>query len=112
VVLVTHDHGVARHAGRIVSMQDGRVIDDAPVLSPTDARAAADGRSHTRQWAAIPTARWSDPTGRSHRWRNLYVADASVFPSSGGGEAPSLTIEALAIRTGRSIAESLRRAEI
>ena len=53
-----------------------------------------------------------DPTGRSHRWRNLYVADASVFPSSGGGEAPSLTIEALAIRAGRLIAESLRRAEI
>ncbi len=36
---------------------------------------------------------------RSHRWRNLFVVDGSVFPSSGGGEAPSLTIEALAIRT-------------
>ncbi len=35
---------------------------------------------------------------RSHRWRNLMVVDASVFPSSGGGEAPSLTIAALALR--------------
>lgn len=34
---------------------------------------------------------------RSHRWLNLYVTDASVFPSSGGGEAPSLTIQALAL---------------
>lgn len=35
---------------------------------------------------------------RSHRIRNLYVVDASVFPSSGGGESPSLTIEALGVR--------------
>ncbi|MDS4014293.1 MAG: GMC family oxidoreductase [Candidatus Accumulibacter sp.] len=35
---------------------------------------------------------------QSHTWENLYICDASVFPSSGGGESPSLTIEALAIR--------------
>jgi choline dehydrogenase-like flavoprotein len=45
-----------------------------------------------------------DPDLRSHRWKNLYVVDASVFPSSGGGESPSLTINALAIRAGRHIA--------
>lgn len=44
-----------------------------------------------------------DAFGRSHRWRNLWIADASVFPSSGGGEAPSLTIQALALRTARQI---------
>jgi choline dehydrogenase-like flavoprotein len=53
-----------------------------------------------------------DATGRSHRWRNLYVADASVFPSSGGGEAPSLTIEALGLRTARFICERLRRGKV
>jgi len=53
-----------------------------------------------------------DPTGRAHRWRNLYVTDASVFPSSGGGESPSLTIEALAIRTADAIAASLARGEV
>jgi len=37
--------------------------------------------------------------GRSHRWHNLWITDASVFPSSGGGEAPALTIHALALRT-------------
>lgn len=47
--------------------------------------------------------------GRSHRWKNLFIADASVFPSSGGGEAPSLTIEALAIRTADHIARLARR---
>ncbi len=48
-----------------------------------------------------------DRCGKSHRWRNLFIADASVFPSSGSGEAPSLTIEALAIRTGDRIHSAL-----
>lgn len=42
--------------------------------------------------------------GRSHDHANLYLADASVFPSSGGGESPSLTIQALAVRTADFIA--------
>ncbi len=49
---------------------------------------------------------------RSHRWRNLFIVDASVFPSSGGGESPSLTIEALAIRTAHHIAGLAKRGEI
>ncbi len=44
---------------------------------------------------------------QSHRWKNLFIVDASVFPSSGGGEAPSLTVEALAIRTARYIKDYL-----
>jgi choline dehydrogenase-like flavoprotein len=39
-----------------------------------------------------------DAQGRSHDHPNLYITDASVFPSSGGGEAPSLTIQAFALR--------------
>ena len=53
-----------------------------------------------------------DPYGRSHRWRNLVVADASVFPSSGGGESPSLTIEALAVRGARHLADRAKRGEL
>lgn len=45
-----------------------------------------------------------DRNCRSHRWRNLFIVDGSVFPSSGGGEAPSLTIEALALRSGDYVA--------
>jgi len=52
-----------------------------------------------------------DRYGRSHRWRNLFIVDASVFPSSGGGEAPSLTIEALAIRTAAAIHEQASKGE-
>jgi choline dehydrogenase-like flavoprotein len=40
---------------------------------------------------------------RSHKWENLYICDASVFPSTGGGESPSLTIQALAVRAADAI---------
>lgn len=53
-----------------------------------------------------------DRFGRSWRWRNLFVADASVFPSSGGGESPALTISALALRTGGHILERAQRGEL
>ena len=49
---------------------------------------------------------------RSHKWKNLFIIDASVFPSSGGGESPSLTIEALAIRTSDHIRDLARHGEI
>ncbi len=50
--------------------------------------------------------------GRSHRWRNLFITDASVFPSSGGGEGPALTIEALALRSSAYIATLATRREL
>jgi putative ABC transport system ATP-binding protein len=37
IVLVTHEPDVAACASRIVTMRDGRVIDDQPVLEPMDA---------------------------------------------------------------------------
>jgi choline dehydrogenase-like flavoprotein len=49
----------------------------------------------------------TDHWGRSHDHPNLYIADASVFSGSGGGEAPSLTIQALALRSAdRIVAKS------
>ena len=53
-----------------------------------------------------------DPFCRSHRWRNLFVVDASVFPSSGGGEAPTLTIEALALRAAGQVRALLAAGEL
>lgn len=46
-----------------------------------------------------------DAFGRAHELSNLYIADASIFPTAGGGEGPSLTIQALAIRTADHIAK-------
>ncbi len=57
----------------------------------------------TCRMGADPAVSVVNADGRSHRWRNLWITDASVFPSSGGGEAPSLTIHALALRTAERI---------
>lgn len=48
-----------------------------------------------------------DTFGRSHSLNNLSICDASIFPSSGGGESPSLTIAALAIRNADAIIDRL-----
>jgi choline dehydrogenase-like flavoprotein len=61
----------------------------------------------TCRMGSDPRSSVVDRWGRSHRWRNLFIADASVFPSSGSGESPSLTIEALAIRTASRIRQLL-----
>lgn len=45
---------------------------------------------------------------RSHEVKNLLITDASVFPSSGGGDAPSLTIEALSLRAADRLLENIR----
>jgi len=49
-----------------------------------------------------------DPYGRLHGMRNLFVADASVFPSCVGVN-PQMTIMALATRTTRHILERAER---
>lgn len=61
----------------------------------------------TCRMGADPRDSVVDRDCRSHRWRNLFIVDASVFPSSGGGESPSLSIEALAIRAGAHISDLL-----
>ena len=44
-----------------------------------------------------PQASVCDANGRVHGMSNLYIADSSVFPSSGGIN-PSLTVAALSLR--------------
>jgi len=46
---------------------------------------------------------------RSYEVKNLLVTDASVFPSSGGGDAPSLTIEALSLRAADLLVKKLKK---
>jgi choline dehydrogenase-like flavoprotein len=48
---------------------------------------------------------------RAHDVPNLYVVDASVFPSS-SEKNPTLTIMALAARTADHISERLKKGEV
>lgn len=47
IVVVTHDEKVARHGGRILRMQDGRIIDDEQVSAPPLAGAKAVSKAAT-----------------------------------------------------------------
>ena len=50
-----------------------------------------------------------DSSLRYHGIPNLLITDASVFPTSGGGEAPSLTIEALSLRAADLLLEDIKK---
>ena len=50
-----------------------------------------------------------DSSLRFHGLSNLLVTDASVFPTSGGGESPSLTIEALSLRAADLLLKDLKK---
>lgn len=62
----------------------------------------------TCRMAATSNAGVVDRNCKSFRWPNLFIMDASVFPSSGGGESPGLTVQALAIRACELLAKSLK----
>ncbi len=47
-----------------------------------------------------------DRFGKIHSLSNASITDGSVLPTQGAGDAPSLTIQALALRTARHIAEN------
>ena len=59
----------------------------------------------TARMGADPTASVVDSFGRSHDHRNLFLADASVLPTSAAVN-PALTVAALALRTARHIGET------
>ena len=45
IVMVTHDEHVARHARRILRLQDGALVGDEPVCGRVDAQAVLDARA-------------------------------------------------------------------
>ena len=53
-----------------------------------------------------------DPLGKVHEVANLFVADASVLVGQGAGDSPSLTIQALALRTAHRMADLMKRREL
>jgi choline dehydrogenase-like flavoprotein len=53
-----------------------------------------------------------DSHGRSYDVPNLFIADSSVLPGQGAGDSPSLTIQALALRTAERIVTLARRQEL
>jgi choline dehydrogenase-like flavoprotein len=53
----------------------------------------------TARMGADPNTSVVDLNMRTHDVDNLYITDASCFPSSGGGESPSLTVQAVTLKS-------------
>ena len=103
--------------GKRLSIAKSEILKASGVASLFEEYGAYDAFNATHVFGTCrmgtdPATSVVDPFCRSHRWRNLYVIDASVFPSSGGGEGPSLTIQALAIRASEHIAARQKRGEL
>jgi choline dehydrogenase-like flavoprotein len=74
---------------------------------PTASHVGGTCRMGTDPRASVVTA-----YGRSHDVPNLFIADASVLPGQGAGDSPSLSIQALALRTAEHIVTLARRREL
>lgn len=48
-----------------------------------------------------------DAFGKVHGKRNCYITDGSIMPTQGSGDSPSLTINALALRTADKIVDDI-----
>jgi choline dehydrogenase-like flavoprotein len=94
-------HHMARTARRLLRAAGAETL--AEEYGSWDAFTATHVFGTARMGADSATA-VTDPWGRSFDHPNLWIADASVFPGSGGGEGPSLTIAALALRQAGRIA--------
>jgi ABC-type lipoprotein export system ATPase subunit len=53
IVLVTHDEGLARHAGRIVRLSDGRIVQDEAIAEPENASARLAAMVRDQNAAAV-----------------------------------------------------------
>jgi choline dehydrogenase-like flavoprotein len=78
-----------------------RVI-DALDLGPNRLATFSAHQMGTTPMAADPTKGVTDPWGRLHGLRNMFVVDASVMPTSLGVN-PQITIAALADRAARHV---------
>ena len=80
------------------------------VGSPTDSRyrSSATHVGGTCRMGNNPKQSVVDAFGKVHNSSNCYITDASVFVTQGAGDSPSLTIQALALRTADKIATDLK----
>jgi choline dehydrogenase-like flavoprotein len=61
--------------------------------------------------SSLPEDGVVDRNGKAHEVSNLFVADGSVFTTSGAAN-PTLTIVALAVRLGEHLAELLKGGDL
>jgi macrolide transport system ATP-binding/permease protein len=69
IILITHAENVAQHAGRIVRIQDGRILEDSGVIQGTDTMAEDDARDLSKGVSLAASMQEALVTA----WRSLRV---------------------------------------
>jgi len=69
IILITHAENVAQHAGRIVRIQDGRILEDSGVIQGTDTMAEEDARDLSKGVSLAASMQEALVTA----WRSLRV---------------------------------------
>lgn len=104
-VVYTYDYPAAlRHRNSALLEELRRRLGDAVTIHGITRKDNLN-RGHvsgTCRFGDDPKTSVVDPSGRAHGLENLYVSDASLFPTS-GGMGPSLTVAALALRIAEGI---------
>lgn len=107
---------VDRTLALIASELSASGVADVTLDPPIEAGEWPDTFSHAGTWHHMGTTRMDDSPNRGvvdrhcriHGIENLYVSGSSVFPTA-GGNFPTITIVALALRLADHIAEKLNR---
>jgi choline dehydrogenase-like flavoprotein len=86
----------------LIGAAGGQVVFVGPATKRTGGVPTSAHIMGTLRMGTDPATSVTDPGGKFHGIDNLYAADGSLFPTSGGMN-PSLTICALAYRVGASI---------
>jgi choline dehydrogenase-like flavoprotein len=104
----------AAGASRVITSQRKKTVlygeDDLPLIEergvgPTDINLGSGHPQGGNRMGAEPRESVVDSYGRLHGLQNLFVCDASIFPTSVGVN-PQLTVMALAMRTAQNIGEN------
>ena len=85
---------------------------DTDYVGKPRSTAAVSSATHvggTCRMGSTPENSVVDGFGKLHSQENVYITDGSILPTQGAGDSPSLTIQALALRTAEKIAFDLKR---
>lgn len=100
--MLTRIKELGQAAGAVEVLQQGTTYD-----MPAASHVGGTCRMGSDSRASVVSAH-----GRSHDVPNLFITDASVLPGQGAGDSPSLSIQALALRTAEHIVTLGRRREL
>ncbi len=102
-------HTVQTMQAKLLAWADAAETDNTGQMANTLWQSEATHIAGTCRMGNDPMHSVTDQWGQVHNHDNVYITDASVMTTQGAGDSPSLTIQALALRTVDKIINDLKR---